>query len=112
MTALAAEVVVELDPELDEGVDAGGRLLGERPHRTLTTEAAPGAERVLGVQHRLVVFGERGGDTALRLPGIRRGDGALGEEQDVGLFGGRQGGVEPGDSAAGDHDVRFSPQSR
>src|SRR5439155_10408727 len=72
VTAFTAEVVVELDSEADEVLDPGGRLLGERAHRALAAEPAPGAERVFRVQHRFVVLGQRGGDTALRLPGVRR----------------------------------------
>ena len=52
MAALAAEVVVELDAELDEIGDARRRLLGEHAHRALAAEAAAGAQRVLGVQRR------------------------------------------------------------
>ena len=51
---------------------------------------AAGAERVLGVQRRRVVLGERRRDAALRVPAVRGCDRALREQQHLGLRGGRR----------------------
>ena len=44
---------------------------------------APGAQRVLGVQRRAVVVGERRGDAALRVPAVRGRDRRLREQEHV-----------------------------
>ena len=75
VAALAAEVVVELDAELDEVGDPRGRLLGQRANGALAAEAAAGAQRVLGVQARRVALAERRRDAALRVVAVRREDG-------------------------------------
>ena len=120
VAALAPEVVVELDAELDEVGDPGGRLFGERSHRALAAEAAPGAERVRGMQRGRVVVGQRCGDAALRVPAVRacdrRPSRAGGRRRSSAA---REGGVQAGDTAADDDQVGlrrssqwFSPQSR
>src|SRR5580765_7824577 len=71
VAALLPEVVVELDAELDEIGDPRRRLVAERPYRALPAEAAPGSQRVLGVQLRVVSVADRGGDPALREVAVR-----------------------------------------
>ena len=96
--------------------DPRRRLLGQHADGALAAEPAAGAQRVLGVQRRTVVVGERRGDAALRVPAVRGRDRRLREQEHVRLVGRAQRRVEPGDSPADDDQTplppRFSPQSR
>ena len=66
VSPLEAEVVVELDAELDEVADPGGRLSGQGRHRARAGEATSRAQGVLRMQGGCVVRADRGGDAALR----------------------------------------------
>jgi hypothetical protein len=94
---------VELDAELDEVADAGRRLVGQNRDRTGSADAATGSERVLGVEGRIVVLADGGGDPALGEQAGRRQQRPLRENQDVTLGGCAERREEPGD-AAPDHD--------
>jgi hypothetical protein len=94
---------VERDAELDEVADTRGRLVGQDRDRTRSADATTGAERVLGVQRRIVVLADRGGDSALREQAGRGQQRPLREYQDVALGGRAKRREEPGD-AAPDHD--------
>ena len=85
VTALEAETLVELHPELDQVANACRRLVGEHRHGARTTEATPGVERVLGVERRIVVLPHRGGDTALGEQARGREERPLGQHEDVAL---------------------------
>ena len=102
VAALAAEPLVELDAELDQVGDARRRLLGEHLDGARTADAAPGAERVGGVQLGRVALPHRRGDAALRVPAVRGVDGRLREQQHVGLGRRGQRGGEARDAAADD----------
>ena len=103
VAALAAEAVVELDAELDELLDARGRLVDEHRDGALAAEPAAGIERVFGVKCRRVPLPDRSRHAALRVPAVRRVDGGLREQQHVGLLGCVQCRRQTGHSAA-DHE--------
>ncbi len=88
-------------------------------YRARAAEAAPGRERVLGMQGRVVAGIHGCGDAALRGVAVRGAERPLREQEHRRpARGGGQGGVEARDAAADDHEVvrapapQFSPQSR
>lgn len=103
--ALQPEPLVELDPEAGELGHAGGRLGGQRAGRSGPAEAAAGPLRVGGVERRIVVAGDRGGDATLREVADRVVERPLREQEHVGLLGGAERRVEPGHARAHDDDV-------
>ena len=102
MTALEPELVVEPDAEIDEIGDARGRLVRQHLDRARAAEAATGAQGVHGVQLGRVALPHRRGDTALRQVARRGQQRPLGQKHDVGLGGGTESRVHPGDPAADD----------
>ena len=106
VAALAGEAGVELDSERGEVGDPRRRVLGEQAHRARAAEAAPGGERVRGVERRVVAGTDRGGDAALRRVAVRGAQGALREQEHRRVApGGGERRVEAGDAAADDHEV-------
>ena len=105
VTTLEAEPVVELDSELDEILDAGGRFLGEDLDRARTAEAPARADRVLRVESRGIVVAHRSGDTALSEQAGRREKRPLGEDENLTLGGSAERREEPGDPTAHDDEV-------
>ena len=105
VTALAAEAVVELDAGFEQIGDPRGRLLGQYADRALAAESPAGAKRVLRVQLRAVVVGERRGHAALRVPAVRGRDRRLGEQEHVRLGGGGQRRAQPRDPSTDDQHI-------
>ena len=105
MSAFEPEPEVELDSQIGEVGDARRRLVGEDGDGARPAEATARRDRVLGVQSRIVVRADRGGDSALREVARSRLDRALRQHDDVGLVGGAESGVETGDSAAHDEEI-------
>src|SRR6187399_1515902 len=66
VSAFEPKAEVELDSQIGEVLDARGRLVGEDGDGTRAAETPPRRDRVLGVQSRIVVRADRGGDSALR----------------------------------------------
>src|SRR5207247_1232537 len=92
---IAAVLFRELDAELLEPVDRGGRLGGQDLDQPEICRLMTRAPDVLGVLIRGVVLAERGLDAALRLRGVAGLDRALGRECDAGIrVLGRDGGGE------------------
>jgi hypothetical protein len=89
--------------------DARGASLGEDGDGARAAEATAGRDRVLGVQSRIVVRADRGGDSTLREVTRGRLDRALREHDDVGLAGGAESGVEARDAPADDEKIAVSP---
>ena len=111
--ALAGETLVELDPELDELGDPRRRLSGQELDRARAAEAAAGGERVVGVEPRVVVRADGGGDAALGRPAVRGVDRALRDDQRrPARVGGGECRAEACDSGPDDRDIGFLPQSR
>ena len=104
MTALEAEALVELDTELHEIADPGGRLFGQHGDGTRTAEPAAGPERVFRMESRIVVLPHRGRDTALGEQARGREQRPLRENENVSLGGSTEGGKEPGDASADDDE--------
>jgi len=104
--ALAPEVVVEADAELDQIGDPCRRLLGQRPDRSRAAEASAGAQGVGGMKTGCVALTERRRHAALRVPAVRARHGSLREQEDVGILGCRKGSDEAGDTAADDEQVK------
>src|SRR5437763_11773472 len=70
--ALEPQAVVEMDAEILEVDDSGGRLVRQRAHRALAAKSATRNERVQGMQLRRVAGVRRGGHSTLREPARRR----------------------------------------
>jgi hypothetical protein len=102
--ALETETLVELDAELHEIADPGGGLLREHGHGARAAEAATRAQRVLGVQGRIVVLADRGGDAALGEQARRGEQRSFREDEDVALRGSTEGREEPRHAAADDDE--------
>jgi hypothetical protein len=102
--AFETEAVIELHAELHEIADPCGRLVREHGHGARATEPATRAQRVLGVQRRIVVLSDRGCDAALGKEARRREERSLREDEDVALGRGAQGCEEPRYSATDDDE--------
>jgi len=72
VAALEAEAFVELDAELDEVADARRSLVRQNLDCARAAEAPARTERVLGVERRIVVLPDSGGDAALSEEARRR----------------------------------------
>jgi hypothetical protein len=102
--AFEAETVVELDPELHEIADPSWRLFREHRYRAGPAQAATRAQRVLGVQERIVVLPDRRGDAALGEEARRGEQRPLREDEHVALRSRAESCEEPCDSAADDDE--------
>jgi hypothetical protein len=106
--AFEAEIFVELDPELHEIADPRGRLAREHGHGARAAQAATRAQRVLGVQGRLVVLPDRGGDAALSEEARRGVERSLREDEYVALGRGAEGCEEPRHAAPEDDECELA----
>jgi hypothetical protein len=105
-----AESFVELDPELDELGNPGGRLIREHAHRRRAADTAARLQRVLDVQIGAVVVADGRGHAALRIPAGRRVERRLREQAHPPLVRGRQRRRESRDPAP--HDDHVEPVLR
>jgi hypothetical protein len=108
VSAFESEAQVELDSQIGEIGDARGRFVGEDGDGARATEATAGRDRVPGVQSRIVVRADRGGDSALREVTRSCLDRALRQHDDIGLVGGAESGIEARDAAT--HDEKIAPR--
>ena len=96
--------------------DPGGSLVRQELDRARPAEAAPRGERVGGMQSRVVVRADRGGDAALRRIAVRARVRRLREHEHRGAgVGGSERGGEAGDPGSDDEDVAclaFLPHKR
>ena len=104
VSSFETQAVVELDAELDEIADASRRLLGENVDGARAAEATARAERVLGVQGRVVVLAHGRGDASLREQARRGEKRPLREDEHIALARGAERGEEAGDAASDDDE--------
>jgi hypothetical protein len=109
--AFEAETLVELHPELHEIADPRRRLVREHGHGARAAQAATRAQRVLGMQSRVVVVPDRCGDTALSEEARRREERSLREDENVALGRGAEGCEEPCDAASDDDERQLAVNS-
>ena len=103
VAALEAEPLVELHSELHEVADSRGSLLGQSADRARTRQVAARAERVLGVERRIVIVADCSCDPALRKRARRGEKRPLGEDEDIALGGSAERGKQSCDPTP-DHD--------
>ena len=99
MAALAAEVGVERDAELDQVGDSRRCLLGQHLDGARTAKTPPRPEGVGRVERGRVALPHRGSDAPQGLPAVRRVDCRLGKQHHVGLGGCRQRSCQARDTA-------------
>ena len=104
VTALEPEALVELDAELDEIADPCRGLLREHRDGARPAQAAARAQRVLGVQRRVVVLPHGCRDSALGEEARRGEERPLGEDENVALGGSAERREETGDASADDDE--------
>jgi hypothetical protein len=90
VSAFEPEAEVELDSQIGEVGNARGRFVGEDGDGARAAEATARRDRVLGVQSRIVVRADCGGDSALREVTRSCLDRALRQHDHVGLVGGAE----------------------
>ena len=108
VAALEAEPFVELDPELHEVAYARRSLVGENLHRARPAETTSCAERVLGMERRIVVLPHRRRDPALGEETRRREEWPFREDEHVALGRCAQRGEEPRHASADDDERDFA----
>ena len=104
VAAFETEAVVELDAELDEVADTSRSLGREDLDRARAAEATAGAKRVLGMQRRVVVLPDRGGDASLREEARGREQRPLRQDEHVALGRGAERGEEPRHASSDDDE--------
>jgi hypothetical protein len=108
---LAARVgpAVEVDPELQQGVDGVRAVADYVADDLLVAQVCTGLERVADVVLEGVVWTEDCGDPALGPVRRRVGSAPLGDEADTAVFPDPEGVEEAGDAASDDQEVEVMP---